>query len=171
VWVHVNYKSLPHDRLFALNAVYLIASNVIINANSSQACLLMNPTQEPICLSKGTRLATITEHTDSGYFVLSLPTAWKALSIASATGTAIAMNTHILVQNRALSEPVSFPHSQAIILALGTEFELSPTVTATLQNQCQSPTAPTPVSTTAESPTPLSDVVSNIIQSSANTTP
>ncbi len=162
---------MPYDRSFALNIVHPTASNVIINANSSRACLLTNPTQDPICLSKGTRLATITECTDSGYFVSLLPTAWKALSIASAAGTATAMNTHILVQNRALPEPVSFPHSQAIMPALGAKFELLPIVTATLQSQCQSPIALLPDSATAKSPTLISDAVFNIIQSSANNVP
>jgi hypothetical protein len=117
LWVRVNYKSLPRDRSFALNAVHPTVSNAIVDAKSPRGCLLTNPTQETIHLSKGTRLATITESTDSGYFVADLPTAWNALSTAATLGTA-ALSASYPIQGTSVPAPSSFSYEQSAVPAI-----------------------------------------------------
>jgi Reverse transcriptase (RNA-dependent DNA polymerase)/RNase H-like domain found in reverse transcriptase/Integrase zinc binding domain len=167
-WVQVNYKSLPRDRSFALNAIHPSVSNAIVDANSPRTCLLTNPTQEAIRLSKGTRLATITESIDSGYFVSTLPIAWKAIAMASAVGTAATMNTDHFVQGTKLPALNSFTPEQSVIPAMGAEFNLTSEISSALQNPPKQEVATAPAD--ANSQTPLSDAVFNIIQSSTNAT-
>jgi hypothetical protein len=176
LWVRVSYKSLPRDRSFALNAVHPTVSNAIVDAKSPRGCLLTNPTQETINLSKGTRLATITESTDSGYFVTDLTTAWKALSTAATLGIAASSMTHP-IQGTSIQAPSSFTYKRSPVPAIGAEFDLTPTISSILRTPKQPAlTASTPVTmpaadSPADAPIPFSDAVFNIIQSSANPIP
>jgi hypothetical protein len=185
-WAKTSYKDLPRDRAFAFYATHPTAVDAIVDARSARVVKLQNPSTKVVKLSKKTRLGTISEAMDSGYFATTWESALTALTIATAAGSLISGGLPAMTSS-AVAPVISPDHTMGpgvamtVTSVLGTdspvpamsaEFDMTPAIRAIA---CESYTplskAPSPeISLTAadesNSQYPLTDAVFHVIQAS-----
>lgn len=184
-YVQVDYKPLPDDRNFCFMAIHENTVNTLMDAKTPMVVPVLNISDAPVKINKGTKLGQIRENRDSGCHISSWKGAMKTLLFATAAALTVPIPKVVGSGSPVVANSLTPVNSEfkitPVITALATD--TVPSVPTILTEMAKGPSPPTVTPTARDAPdipvtldpdpylesnVPVSDAVYNMIVESGN---
>ncbi|KAI1484861.1 hypothetical protein F5X96DRAFT_683273 [Biscogniauxia mediterranea] len=159
-----NYVSLPDDRSFMFQAHHKLAVCSAVTAATPPSVIVKNTSNSNQVIEKGTRMGSIHECTDSGYYAATWNGVLKAVALASVIATVPTASAAPLGENLEIPTDAALPD----VVSMSAGFTLTPALTAlatdSVPNDNKTDIASAMDKPSGNTDTPLTDAVYNMIQ-------